>query len=241
VERGSTQRMPAVGEAAAEPQRGLGHVLAAAGGLVLFVSLFVVWYGVGFEQDVEDEFQDAVEGERGGTLEFDVDALLNLTLNAFDRSAWQAFTFVDILLALFAVVAVALAVAELLGRAPRLPVAPGIVIAGLGAFAALLILIRLLFTPNLEIDLSVAGQEGTGKVKDAPGVEVERHFWGPLFGFVASLAMVTGGLMAAGGQRAVDALRQRRVPAPAERGVEPPVAPAPGPPGPRGPGEEGPS
>jgi hypothetical protein len=216
--------MPTTVDPAVTPERGLGDALAAAGGLVLFVSLFIVWYGIGFKEDVEDDFREAVEGEGGGVLDFDVDALLNLTLKAFDRSAWEAFKFLDIVLAVLALAAVALVMARLLRRAPDLPLSPGLLIAALGGLALLIVLIRLLFTPNLEIDLSLAGEEGTAKAKDTPGVEVDRHFWGPFFGVLGSLAMIVGGLLAAGGRSAVDAVRAGEV-----RGERPlpPIEPEP--------------
>ena len=224
MERGSTQRMPTTVDPAISPRRGLGDALAAAGGLVLFVSLFIVWYGIGFKEDVEDQFEDAVEGEEGGVLEADTDALINLVLNAFDRSAWESFTYLDIALTLLAFAVVALAVLRLLGRAPDLPLSPGVLMAALGALALLIVLIRILFTPNLEIDLGVAGGEGTAKAKDTPGVEVDRHFWGPLFAVLGSLAMIAGGLLAAGGRRAVDAVKAGQV-----RGERPmpPIEPEP--------------
>ena len=42
MERGTTRPMPTTVDPAVTPERGLGDALAAAGGLVLFVSLFIV-------------------------------------------------------------------------------------------------------------------------------------------------------------------------------------------------------
>jgi hypothetical protein len=217
--------MPTTVDPAISPQRGLGDALAAAGGLVLFVSMFIVWYGVGLKEDAESQLEDAIEqsGE-SSRISVDLRSLEDFALDAYDRSAWQAFSILDIVLALIALAVVALAVARLLGRAPDLPISPGILMAALAGLALLIVLIRIAFTPALEIDRALVGGTGTAKVKDVPGFEVERHFWGPLFGVLGSLAMIGGGLLAAGGRSAVDAVRAGQV-----RGERPlpPIEPEP--------------
>ena len=63
-------------------------------------------------------------------------------------SAWAAFSFVDLLLALVALLAIALAASQVLGRGPTLPVALGVITTTLGLAAALLVLYRILNQPG---------------------------------------------------------------------------------------------
>jgi hypothetical protein len=180
---------------------------------------------VAFKDGAQRRLEDAIlrEGE-DAVIRVDVDALVDFALDAYDRSAWEAFKFLDIVLALLALAVIALAIARLLGRAPDLPIAPGLLMAALGGLALLIVLIRIAFTPNLEIDAALAGQDGSAKVKDLPDLEVDRHFWGPFVAFLASLGAIAGGLLAAGGRRAVDAVRAGEV-----RGERPlpPIEPEP--------------
>jgi carbon starvation protein CstA len=63
-------------------------------------------------------------------------------------SAWAAFSFVDLLLALVALLAIALAASQVLGRGPTLPVALGVITTTLALAAALLALYRILNQPG---------------------------------------------------------------------------------------------
>src|SRR4051812_37942200 len=100
----------------------LGDIVAAVGGLVLFLSLFLNWYKVsvdvaGFNQS---------EGFSG----------------------WTALSFIDILLFIIALVVVAVAVARMANAFPRLPISPGLLVLALGVLATLLVLFRIIDIPG---------------------------------------------------------------------------------------------
>ena len=63
-------------------------------------------------------------------------------------NAWAAFGFVDLLLALVALLGIALALSQVVGRGPALPVALGVVTTTLALAAALLLLYRILNQPG---------------------------------------------------------------------------------------------
>jgi hypothetical protein len=63
-------------------------------------------------------------------------------------SAWTAFGFVDVLLALVALLGIALALSQVVGRGPALPVALGVITTTLGLAATLLALYRILNQPG---------------------------------------------------------------------------------------------
>lgn len=105
-----------------------GEMVAGASGLALFIFMFFPWYGA--SADVEGA------GEVAGA----------------DANAWEAFSFIDILLFLIALIAIAVAVARATGTMPTgLPAPPGLIVAGAGAFAVLLILFRLIDTPGEDV------------------------------------------------------------------------------------------
>jgi hypothetical protein len=63
-------------------------------------------------------------------------------------TAWGAFGFVDVLLAVVALLGIALAVSEVVGRGPTLPVALGVITTTLGLAGTLLLLYRILNQPG---------------------------------------------------------------------------------------------
>ena len=63
-------------------------------------------------------------------------------------TAWGAFAFVDLLVCLVALLGIALAVSQVAGRGPALPVAIGVITATLGLAATLLVLYRILNQPG---------------------------------------------------------------------------------------------
>jgi len=63
-------------------------------------------------------------------------------------SAWAAFSFVDLLLALVALLGIALAVSQVVGRGPALPVALGVITTTLALAGVLLALYRILNQPG---------------------------------------------------------------------------------------------
>lgn len=105
---------------------GVGEAIAGISGLALFVFMFLPWYGL-----------DSVGGF--GVSGLDVNA-----------SAWEAFSFVDILLFLVAVVVVGLVIVQMAESTPELPAPPAQIITIAGVVALVLILFRLIFTPGLD-------------------------------------------------------------------------------------------
>ena len=63
-------------------------------------------------------------------------------------TAWAAFSFVDILLALIALLGIALALSEVVGRGPALPVGLGVVTTTLALAGSLLVLYRIINQPG---------------------------------------------------------------------------------------------
>jgi hypothetical protein len=102
---------------------GVGEIIAGVSGLALFVFMFLPWYGA-----------DALFAGVAGS----------------DLSAWEAFSFVDILLFLVAVVVVGLVLVQLAETTPDLPRPPAQIIAIAGVVALVLILFRLVFTPDVD-------------------------------------------------------------------------------------------
>jgi hypothetical protein len=144
----------------ADPSRlRLGDLVAGASALLLFIFMFFKWYGV----------EDAPDGFGG-------------------LSAWEAFGFIDVLLMLVILGVLAIVAIRLLGvQLPPLPVPLGTILLGLGALAALLILIRLIFPPD----------PGFGGVSfDDAGIDLTRSV-GVFLGFLASLGIVAGGFLSA--------------------------------------------
>lgn len=107
----------------------VGETAAGVSGLLLFVFMFLPWYGV-----------DSVGG---------------FGIGGVDASAWQAFSFIDILLFLVVVVVVGLVVVQLAGATPELPQPPAQIILVAGIVAVVLILFRLIFTPGVDGDLEL--------------------------------------------------------------------------------------
>ena len=77
-------------------------------------------------------------------------------------SAWAAFGFVDVLLALVALLGIALALSQVLGRGPALPVALGVITTTLALAGTLLLAYRILNQPgpNGEIGVSAGAWIG---------------------------------------------------------------------------------
>jgi hypothetical protein len=63
-------------------------------------------------------------------------------------TAWGAFSFVDLLVAVVALLGMTLAASQVIGRGPALPVALGVITTTLGLAAALLVLYRILNQPG---------------------------------------------------------------------------------------------
>jgi hypothetical protein len=128
-----------------------GELIAAAGGAALLVVMFLDWYAAGGTT--------SVGGQR-------ISVSVGIT-------AWEAFGFTDILLAIAALTAIGLAIVTATRRSPALPVAGSVICATVGILATLLVLYRILNQPG-------------------PNEFIEVEF--PAFlGFVCALAIAAGG------------------------------------------------
>ena len=136
---------------------GQGEKVAAAAGVALFIILFLPWYGA------EASFQGRSSSTSG--------------------SAWEVFSYIDIVLFLVALLAVGLAVARAAGAVPALPVPAGVIVHVAGALAVILIIYRLIDTP---------GDTGSFGGVD---VDITRKI-GIFLGLIAAAAISVGGRMA---------------------------------------------
>lgn len=108
---------------------GVGETIAGISGLLLFIFLFLPWYGI-----------DSIGG-------FGIDGT--------DVSAWEAFSFIDVLLFLVAIVVVGLVLVQLAETTPDLPRPPAQIVTVAGAVALVLILFRLIVAPGVDGDLGL--------------------------------------------------------------------------------------
>jgi hypothetical protein len=139
-----------------------GDMVAGIAGVVLLISLFLNWYSVSARVDIAGISREESRG----------------------FSAWTALGFIDILLFLIAIVAIAMAVLRALNMMPRLPVSPGLIVLALGALALALVIFRLLSLPD------------AGEVSEIsqPGLEIDygRSF-GIFIALIAAAAVAVGG------------------------------------------------
>jgi hypothetical protein len=98
-----------------------GDLIAGVGGVVLLISLFLPWYGVSV--DIAD---------------------VSVSESA---SGWEVLGFIDILLFLISVSAIAIVAAKAAGALPDDIPAP-VVLLGLGALAVLLVIYRIIDIPT---------------------------------------------------------------------------------------------
>ena len=176
--------------AAARPRVGarLGgssaDLLAGVAGVVLLISMFLPWFGPNTR--LEEAIREAEEITReagGGPVEAP-----DVTDNA-----WQAFSFVDLLLALTALAGIRAGVAAVARQGGRTAIGATAVTAALGALASLLVLYRVI-NP-----IGEAGRE-----------------YGLFVGLFAALGVAVGGWLglergaASGRDRDTDSIGSRR-------------------------------
>jgi hypothetical protein len=106
-----------------------GEKIAGIAGIILFISLFLAWYGGG-------SFSGTVNG-----------VAVNVSGGGGSASGWQSLSIIDLIIALTAIAAIASAVLAANQSDVGLPVAMSSVVAGLGAFCVLLILFRIIDKP----------------------------------------------------------------------------------------------
>ena len=131
---------------------GRGERIAGVSGVALFIFMYLNWFGVNLE---------IPEG-----LGIGIDASFN---------AWQAFSFIDLVLLLAVIVSVGFAVLGATMRDVSLPVALSALTAGIGIIATLLVIYRIIDPP---------GGEGIGR---------EFGVW---LGLIACVGITAGGWMA---------------------------------------------
>lgn len=117
-----------------------GDLIAAVSAVVLFVVMFLGWFGIS-----ESDTTGLTQGELLDLAEAFPDA--GATGDSVSFSAWESMSFIDLILALTAIVAAGLAVATAASRTVSLPVAASALIAGLGILSTVLIVFRIIDPP----------------------------------------------------------------------------------------------
>ena len=186
-----------------------GELIAGASGLALIIFMFLPWFEIGTS---DEEGQEQLD-EAGDALDL-------------TYSAWEAFQIWDIVLVLIGLTAIAYLVARALDAVPVLPIPPGLIVAVLGALAVVIILFKIIVTPNVEFEF---GGESV-KVKDEEDGEVNRKIFGLLLGLISAAGIAFGGWMAsqergAGGGAAVRATGGAVGAGPGALGGQPPAEP----------------
>ncbi len=113
----------------------LGEAIAAAGGLVLLVCMFLPWF-------------DGEASGRGAAF-----------LVVPSKTGWEAFGGVfDALIVVLATVPIAIAVGRATDALPPLPLEQGVLVLGAGALLLLIVGIRLIDPPDV-FDIAIPGFE----------------------------------------------------------------------------------
>ncbi|MEJ7876250.1 MAG: hypothetical protein WKF62_06285 [Solirubrobacterales bacterium] len=118
----------------------MGEKIAAGAAIALLIIMFIGWFGIDTDS-VADLSRDDLEaaGEQfanaGGSSD------------SFSANAWESFGFIDIILLVTIIAAVALAAISASATRVNLPVALSAVVAGLGILSTLLVLYRIIDTP----------------------------------------------------------------------------------------------
>lgn len=148
---------------------GTGHLVAAIAAVLLFLVMFLSWYSISAEdvlgdaldidaseipsaeeledlQDRQEEIADDTEEleDQFGASKF---SDLENEDDSVGFSAWSAFSFIDIILFLTILVAIAMAAMKAMGRDNDLPMPPSLITLGAGGLATLLVLYRVLDVP----------------------------------------------------------------------------------------------
>jgi hypothetical protein len=113
-------------------------MIAAVSGLLLFIVMFFNWFGI----SAADAGDISIDNARD--LAGFVDSL---SADRVDINAWQAFSFIDIILLIAIVAAIGLAGLKANSQSVNMPVAASAITAGLGILATILVLFRIIVTP----------------------------------------------------------------------------------------------
>jgi hypothetical protein len=146
-----------------------GDMIAGASAVLLFLFMFFKWFKITGEGS--DQIPDQLKDD-------------------FSWNAWEGMPFLSIILLICIAVVIGIVVVRLLGvQLPPLPVPLGTIILAAAGLALLIILFRLLLTPDQE----VLGQS----VKDSDeDVGIGRSY-GIFLGLLAALGMLAGGFLSA--------------------------------------------
>ena len=118
---------------------GRGALIAGVSGVLLFIFMFIGWYGAGGEAG------EAIEAAQEAAEQLGVQGPEEADTSA---NAWEAFDFTDLVMFLAVIVAVGVAAVTLIGASASLPVAGSAITTGIGALAFLLVLYRLINPPG---------------------------------------------------------------------------------------------
>ena len=144
-----------------------GEWIVGASGLLLLVSLFLPWYELG-------------EGFVVGPAE---------VLDAH-ASAWDAFTFLDVLLAVGALAAIAMVFVTAAHATPAVPLALQSLLTLIATLVVLLVVFRLADPPDVTFLESL---DAPGARADVAGIDRAAGAW---LGLIATLGIAAGSLIA---------------------------------------------
>jgi hypothetical protein len=109
----------------------LGEKIAAGAGILLLIFMFLSWFG--YDTGASEIAEQFGVDTGDDTIGF---------------NAWESFDFIDLVLALTAIAAIALAAMKASANRVELPVSAATVVAALGGLATLLILFRIISPPS---------------------------------------------------------------------------------------------
>jgi carbon starvation protein CstA len=144
-----------------------GEWIVGASGLLLLVALFLPWYELG--QGIVTGPADVLDAR---------------------ASAWDAFTILDVLLAIGALAAIAVIVVTAVEAVPAVPIAFESLVTLLALLLLLLVLIRLANPPDVTFLESTAVP---GARSDVESIDRAAGAW---LGLLATIGMFGGGLLA---------------------------------------------
>lgn len=168
---------------------GQGQRIAAIAGALLLIDLWMSWYSI----DI-------------GNIPGATQALVDASGIDTSATAWQAFSYTDLLLAITAVIAVASAVVPASGAKLQLPVSLSTLTTGLGGVMTLLVLYRIINQPGQNDRISVE--------------------WGAYLGLLLVAAVAYGGMRSQGDPAPTTPTTTSAPPPPAPP-TSPPPPPAP--------------
>lgn len=120
----------------------IGEWITGIAGVALLAVMFLAWYDV----DHEEAFQEP--------------SASGIRIVSGSASAWEAFSVLDVLLAICAVMAIAVAVMAALHNAPAVSLAIASLLLTFGTITTVALLVRALFVPELSVEGITVPDEG---------------------------------------------------------------------------------